>query len=135
MNRISGPILDRIDIQVRLEDVDWHRLTESERGESSRRILQRVLAARRIQSRRFEGTGIASNSRIPPKYMEKFCPMSDGAKKVMKRAFESMNLSARAYDKILKTARTIADMDGCDKIEDMHILEAVGYRDLDREVI
>lgn len=134
INRISGPILDRIDIQVRLEDVNWQDLTGNEKSESSRDIFKRVMNARAIQQKRFIGTEIVSNSKIPPKYMSEFCKMTPRATTVMKKAFDSMNLSARAYDKILKTARTIADIDGSDIIEEIHILEAVGYRDIDKNM-
>ena len=132
LSRISGPMMDRIDLHVNLEDVNWEDLTAQSTGEKSRRILKRVIAARDIQQARFAGTGINTNSDIPPKYMDKFCPVSQKGRQVLKRVFENMNLSARSYDKVLKVSRTIADLDGCEQINEEHILEAVQYRNLDR---
>ena len=134
MNRISGPMLDRIDLHISLEDVNWEDLTGDEQPESSAEILERVMAARKIQSERYEGLGFVTNSKIPPKYMSEFCKTTEKGKKVLEKVFKNMNLSARAYDKVLKVSRTIADLDGEDFINEMHILEAVQYRNLDREI-
>ena len=133
INRISGPMLDRIDLQVKLEDVKWEDLTGEEKSEPSAEILKRVIAARNLQAKRFAGTDIKTNSGIPPKYMAKFCPVTAKGQEVLKKIFDRMSLSARSYDKILKVARTIADLDHCDIIDSSHIMEAVQYRRLDRD--
>jgi len=132
-NRISGPMLDRIDLHVRLEDVNWEDLTNEEEAEHSADILERVKRARALQAERYAGLGFETNSNIPSKYMAKFCRTSPKATQVMKKVFQSLNLSARSYDKVLKVARTIADLDGSRLIEEIHILEAVSYRNSDRE--
>ena len=134
MNRISGPMLDRIDLHVRLEDVNWEDLTNEEPGESSAEILKRVTRARNIQQERYAGLDFDTNSNIPSKYMARFCRTSPKASQTMKKVFQSLNLSARSYDKVLKVARTIADLEGSRLIEEIHILEAVGYRNFDREI-
>ena len=134
MNRISGPMMDRIDLHVHLEDVEWDDLTTTEQGESSAEILERVIAARNIQTERYKGLGFDTNSNIPSKYMTKFCKVTPKGTQILKRVFDNMNLSARSYDKVLKVARTIADLDGQEMINEMHILEAVQYRDMDREI-
>ncbi|MBR5520902.1 MAG: YifB family Mg chelatase-like AAA ATPase [Oscillospiraceae bacterium] len=134
MNRISGPMLDRIDLHVRLEDVNWEELTSTEKAESSKDILKRVMAARQLQENRYKGLDFDTNSNIPPKHMSVFCKTTDKAAKVLERVFKSLNLSARSYDKVLKVARTIADLDGEEMINDIHILEAVQYRDMDRRI-
>lgn len=134
MNRISGPMLDRIDLHVRLEDVNWEELTSEEKAESSAEILKRVMAARQKQAERYKGLDFDTNSNIPPKYMAEFCKVTDKASKVLERVFKNLNLSARSYDKVLKVARTIADLDGAEMINEIHILEAVQYRDMDRRI-
>lgn len=134
MNRISGPMMDRIDLHVHLEDVSWEQLTEAEPGETSAEIRERVLAARKIQTERYAEYDFDTNSNIPSKYMGKFCQVTPKASQILKKVFDNMNLSARSYDKVLKVARTIADLEGEETINEMHILEAVQYRDMDREV-
>ncbi len=134
MNRISGPMMDRIDLHVRLEDVNWEDLTSEEKAESSAEILARVTAARKLQAERYKGLDFDTNGNIPAKYMAKFCKTTPTAKKVLEKVFKNLNLSARSYDKVLKVARTIADLDGSRMIEEIHILEAVGYRSYDREI-
>ena len=134
MNRISGPMLDRIDLHVRLEDVNWEELTSGEKAESSAEILKRVMAARQKQNERYKGLDFDTNSNIPPKYMAEFCKVTAKASKVLERVFKNLNLSARSYDKVLKVARTIADLDGAEMINEIHILEAVQYRDMDRRI-
>ena len=127
-------MMDRIDLHVHLEDVSWDDLTTSETGESSKEILARVMAARKIQSERYAGLDFDTNSNIPAKYMGKFCQITPKGSQILKKVFDNMNLSARSYDKVLKVARTIADLDGDEIINEMHILEAVQYRDMDREI-
>ena len=134
MNRISGPMMDRIDLHVHLEDVSWEQLTTDEVAESSQEILERVIAARNIQAERYKNLDFDTNSNIPSKYMGKFCQVTPKGAQILKKVFDNMNLSARSYDKVLKVARTIADLDGDEMINEMHILEAVQYRDMDREI-
>ena len=125
--------MDRIDLHINLEDVNWEELTGDEVPESSAEILKRVMAARKMQEERYSGLDFTTNSRIPPKYMSVFCKTTEKGKQVLEKVFRTMNLSARAYDKVLKVARTIADLDGKDLIGEIHILEAVQYRNMDRE--
>ena len=134
MNRISGPMMDRIDLHVHLEDVSWDQLTTDEQAETSSEILERVVEARKIQAERYKGLGFDTNSNIPSKYMGKFCRVTPKGAQILKKVFDNMNLSARSYDKVLKVARTIADLDGDEMINEMHILEAVQYRDMDKEM-
>ncbi|RKM61291.1 ATP-binding protein [Butyrivibrio sp. CB08] len=130
LGHISGPILDRVDICVEAPRVDISDLTIKSRsvGESSKAIRERVLRARRIQEERFKGTDIKFNSEMSPKDIEKFCPLSPREEAYLENLFTSMELSARAYHKILRVARTIADIDGSEKIMQIHLMEAVGYR-------
>ena len=133
-NRISGPMMDRIDLHVPVEDVSWDQLTTLESGETSAEILKRVVAARKMQAERYAGMGFSTNSNIPSKYMGQFCKVTPKGTQILKKVFDTMNLSARSYDKVLKVARTIADLDGEEVINDMHILEAVQYRNMVNEV-
>lgn len=133
-SKLSGPLMDRIDIHVNVSGVNYDELvTQDCEIESSKEILQRVTAARQLQQKRFEGTGIISNANIPPKYMAQMCKTSAKAQNVIKKAFDALGLSARSYDKILKVARTIADLENSELIEEMHMLEAVQYRNMDRK--
>ncbi len=134
LNRISGPMMDRIDLHVTLEDVDWEDLTNTEESESSLEILNRVITARQIQSNRYHGLDFETNSNIPPKYMSQFCKVTEKGQTTLEKIFKNMNLSARSYDKVLKVARTIADLENENLINEMHILEAVQYRNMDREL-
>ncbi len=128
-NKISGPLLDRIDIHITLESTQYEDLaSENNDAESSSDVLKRVISARKIQTERFLGTNILTNSDIPPKFMNQFCKTTDSAKEVLKKAFETLSLSGRSYDKILKVARTIADLENSDFIDNFHILEAIQYR-------
>ena len=113
--------------------VEYEHLSSSEKAEPSAAIRARVEKAREIQLQRFEGTGITSNARIPSGLLSEMCPISDKGNIILKAAFDSMGLSARAYDRILKVARTIADLDGAEVIDAPHIAEAVQYRSLDRK--
>ncbi len=133
ISKISGPMLDRIDLQVRLEDVNWEQLTGENKSESSEDILKRVEKARRLQAERYAGLGFDTNSNIPSKYMSKFCETTPQAKKALERVFKALNLSARSYDKVLKVSRTIADLEDCRLIDRRHILEAVSYRSYEKE--
>ena len=134
LGKVSGPLLDRIDIHIEVPPVDYEELSgKASAGEPSEKIKERVNKARELQRKRFEGTGISCNARINSALLHKICVMTDEAEDMLKKAFEKLKLSARAYDRVLKVARTIADLDGCDVIEAVHILEAVQYRALDKK--
>ncbi len=133
LSRVSGPLLDRLDIHVEVPQVDFSQLSDDTRGESSAEIKKRVNAAREIQNKRFEGTSITCNGKMTPSMTREFCRIDDASKKLLEGAFERLGLSARAYDKILRVSRTIADLDSSERIEKMHIAEAIQYRSLDRK--
>lgn len=133
LDRISGPMLDRLDIHIEVPPVEFSELTSTRAEESSAEIRKRVNAAREIQRRRYEGTGVTCNARLTPALLEKYCVMTEGARLMLKAAFERLGLSARGYDKILKLARTAADLDGSETIDVKHINSAVGLRSLDRK--
>ncbi|MCX7716050.1 MAG: YifB family Mg chelatase-like AAA ATPase [Endomicrobia bacterium] len=132
ISKISGPLLDRIDIQIEVPPVDVDELTDTAQTESSEMIRKRVEKARQIQYERYIKNKIFTNSQLTTKSIKEFCPMTEEAKKLLKLSIEKFNLSARAYDRIIKVARTIADMDGKDVIAIEHISEAIQYRSLDR---
>ena len=134
LNKISGPLLDRIDIQVEITPVPFDELTKSAPSECSVTIRDRVMRARQIQQQRFANEpGIHSNAQMTPRLLQKYAQLDERGKAMLQSAMERLNLSARAYDRILKVARTIADLDGSDTILSMHIAEAISYRSLDRE--
>lgn len=134
LNKISGPLLDRIDIQVEIVPVPFEELTRNSQSESSATIRERVIRARQVQEQRFAGEpGIHSNAQMTPRMLQKYAQPDERGKSMLQSAMDRLNLSARAYDRILKVARTIADLDGSDTIQSMHIAEAIGYRSLDRE--
>lgn len=134
LNKISGPLLDRIDIQVEITPVPFDELTKSALSECSVTIRDRVMRARQIQQQRFANEpGIHSNAQMTPRLLQKYAQLDERGKTMLQSAMERLNLSARAYDRILKVARTIADLDGSDTIQSMHIAEAISYRSLDRE--
>ena len=126
--RISGPLLDRIDIVVEVPAVQFEDLRARAEAEPSSEVKKRVDAARTIQNRRFGGRGGMCNARMGPAEMRKFCDLDEAASELMKQAFEAMGLTARSYDRILKVARTVADLEGSEKIEPHHIAEAIQYR-------
>ncbi len=130
---MSGPLLDRIDLHIEVPPVEYDQLSAKKKAEASAAIRVRVNAARSIQQRRFAGTDITSNARIPTSMLKTYCPLTDAANTLLKGAFERMGLSARAYDRLLKVARTIADLAGSDVIDAPHIAEAIQYRSLDRK--
>ena len=133
MGRISGPLLDRIDIQVEVTPVKYAKLQNDEQVETSEQIKKRVDRARKIQLERYKDVDIYSNSQLTPKLMDKYCKLDDMSKKILQKAFENLGLSARAHGRILKVARTIADLDGKENIEVAHISEAIQYRNLDKK--
>lgn len=133
LSKVSGPLLDRIDIHIEVPPVEFSDLTSETKEETSQEIKKRVNKARLIQQQRYKGTGVKSNSGLNADMLNRCCPMDDKAKNLLGKAFEKMGLSARAYDRILKVARTIADLDNSDIIKSYHIAEAVQYRSLDRK--
>ena len=128
LGRVSKPLLDRIDICVEAPVLRYDELVRKECGEPSAVIQQRVIAALERQKHRFLGTQIASNSRIPSRETDRYCKLTKSQQSYMKQIYQSMRLSARGYYKILKTARTIADLDGSEQIQTHHLNEAVCYR-------
>lgn len=133
MNKVSGPLLDRVDLHIEVPPVEFAHLSSGEKAESSAAIKVRVNAARAVQRARFAGTNIVSNATIPTGKLQEMCPLSDAAKMMLAGAFERMGLSARAYDRLLKVARTIADLAGSETLEAAHVAEAIQYRSLDRK--
>ncbi len=132
-DKTSGPLLDRIDIHIEVPAVDYEQLSGKQKEESSAEIRKRVNGARKIQNERFKGTSITCNAKMTPRATRKFCILSEEADAMLKSSFDSMGLSARAYDKILRVARTIADLEQSEMIELSHIAEAIQYRSLDRK--
>lgn len=133
LGRVSGPLLDRIDIHLEVPAVDYESISSRAKGESSASMLEKVKAARTRQLERFEGFSVSSNCSIPRSLLERFCPLTSDAEALMKSAFDRLGLSARGYDRILKVARTVADIEGEDVINSSHISEAIQYRTLDRK--
>ena len=130
-SRISGPLLDRIDLIVEVPALDYEELRRKKPAESSAEIKKRVNAAREIQRKRFAGDSSMSNSRISPKALRQHCALDEEGEGLMKAAFDSMGLSARSYDRILRVARTIADLEGSETIQSQHLAEAIQYRTYD----
>ena len=134
LSKISGPLLDRIDIHIEVNPVPFEKLSEDRQGESSIEIRKRVSAAREIQSRRFfNSETVHYNAQMTTRQIRKYCALDDNSKELLKTAMDRLNLSARAYDRILKVSRTIADIEGAITINGSHISEAIQYRSLDRE--
>lgn len=132
-SRISGPLLDRIDIQVEVANVDYKDLSNMEKGETSAEIKKRVNEARQIQIERYRDFGIYSNAQLTAGMLSEFCRLGDAENNILKMAFDRLGLSARAHSRILKVARTIADLDHKKDISATHIAEAIQYRNLDRK--
>ena len=134
LNRISGPLMDRIDIHVEVTPVSFDKMAESRTGESSAVIRERVVRARRVQEERYSNEqNIYCNAQMNARLLDRYAQLEASGLELLKNAMNRLNLSARAYDRILKVARTIADLDGSEQIQSHHLSEAIGYRNLDRE--
>ena len=132
-SRISGPLLDRIDIQVEVSNVDYEDLSSTENSETSAEIKKRVNKTRKLQLERYKDYNIYSNSHLDAGMLKKFCPLGEEENAILRAAFDNLGLSARAHSRILKVARTIADLEGSENIKSEHIAEAIQYRSLDRK--
>ena len=134
LNKISGPLLDRIDIHVEVTPVSYNELSGERSSEKSKSIRERVMKAREIQSKRYEGNnGVYCNAQMSSNQLRTICKINEAGNQLLKTAMQKLQLSARAYDRILKVARTIADLDSSEKIQTSHLAEAIQYRSLDRE--
>lgn len=134
LNKISGPLLDRIDLHVEVTPVPFNELSREQNGETSAAIRERVMKARDIQSERYkEFPGVYANAQISSKMLQQFCKINQAGDLLLKKAMEKLNLSARAYDRILKVSRTIADLSNSSEIKTEHLAEAIHFRSLDRE--
>lgn len=134
LNKISGPLLDRIDLHVEVTPVSFNELSSQATSEPSEKIRERVIAAREIQAKRFEHTpGVYCNAQMTSRQLKEICVINPIGQKLLKTAMDRLNLSARAYDRILKVSRTIADLAGSEEIRPEHLAEAIQYRSLDRE--
>ena len=132
-SKISGPLLDRIDIQIEVQSVEYQKLNNDKNEENSEKIRKRVNEARKIQLKRYKEYNIFSNSELTPQLIERYCNLDSKSRKILELAFEKLGLSARAYSRILKVARTIADLENSKNIEINHLAEAIQYRSLDRK--
>lgn len=133
LNKISGPLLDRIDLHVEIKPVKYEKLNSEIKVESSRQIKERVNKARKIQYMRYKHLDLYSNSELKPRMIDKYCKLNKECKKILELSFNKLGLSARAYTRILKVSRTIADLEDKENIEKEHLLEAIQYRNLDRK--
>lgn len=134
LSKISGPLLDRIDLHIEVQKVSYEELSGKTKGESSECIRKRVIQAREIQTTRFMGVkGVYCNAQMNTKAARKMCPLDESGSQILKKAITTLGLSARAYDRILKVSRTIADLDSSQEIRSHHVAEAIQYRSLDRD--
>ncbi|MFH1227606.1 MAG: ATP-binding protein [Planctomycetota bacterium] len=132
LSRISGPLLDRIDIHIEVPAIAYRDLANKQEGTSSSGMKDSVVRARLTQAKRFKNDGITANSRMSAKLIKKYCQLDEESEALIKQAIDELGLSARAYSRIIKVARTIADMDNSIDIQVQHISEAIQYRSLDR---
>lgn len=132
-SKISGPLLDRIDIQVEVPNVDYDDLSSTEKSEMSKSVKERVNRARKLQLERYKDLNIYSNSQLDAGMLQTYCPLGEEENAILRAAFDNLGLSARAHSRILKVARTIADLEGSENIKAEHIAEAIQYRSLDRK--
>lgn len=133
LNRISGPMLDRIDLHVEVPPVNYGELSSASREETSAEIRERVNRARRVQTERYKGTSVTCNARLTPSMLKKYCVLDSAASEYLSLSFDRLGMSARAYDRILKVARTVADLAGSEIIKKEHIFSAISFRTLDRK--
>jgi magnesium chelatase family protein len=134
LGRVSGPLLDRIDLHVEVPPVKFREMTSERDGEPSARVRERVIVARKRQLERFKSKRITSNARMGTRELKAYCALDESTMELLQFAMSDLNLSARAYDRILKVARTIADLAGTDKIAADHVSEAIQYWSLDRQI-
>jgi magnesium chelatase family protein len=134
MGRISGPLLDRIDLHIEVPAVPYQELAARQDGTTSASMREQVLRAREVQAQRFGGAGHRLNSRMTSRQLRRFCVLDADCQRLMQDAMEGLGLSARAHDRILRVARTLADLEGADNIGASHLTEAIGYRSLDRKL-
>ena len=127
-SRVSGPLLDRIDMHIEVPSVEYEAMRRKEQPETSAAVRQRVNAAREVQKRRFEGTAVTCNAYMTPAMIGQYCQLDAAGEKVMQGAFERLGLTGRSHDRILRMARTIADLDGAENIQVQHLAEAIQYR-------
>ncbi|MBQ9616788.1 MAG: ATP-binding protein, partial [Oscillibacter sp.] len=128
VEKISGPLLDRIDLHVRVPSVEYEAMRRREAAEDSATVKARVDAAREVQRKRFADCDISCNAHIPPSNLAQYCTLNATAEVLMENAFRTMGLTARSHDRILRVARTIADLDGAEEIQAPHLAEAIQYR-------
>ncbi len=134
LGRISGPLLDRIDLHVEVPQVKFREIAAERTGETSAQIRERVVVARERQQKRYLGTRITCNARMATRELKRYCALDEASNELLKFAMSDLNLSARAYDRILKVARTIADLAGSENLTGEHVSEAIQYRSLDRQL-
>ncbi|HOF95067.1 MAG TPA: ATP-binding protein, partial [Clostridia bacterium] len=134
-SRISAPLLDRVDLHVEMTEVGYSDISSKAAGESSLKIRARVNSARQVQRARYEDVGIFFNAQLPNRLIKTYCALDSASESMLRQAFTALKLSARAYHRILKVARTIADLEGEEKISSAHIAEAIQYRSLDSNAL
>ncbi len=133
LSKLSGPLLDRIDIQIEVDNISYDELRDKLSAESSCEIKKRTNAVRNLARSRYSGTSTTCNAQMTNRQLKEFCQIDENCEALLEKAFKKLNLSARAATRILKVARTIADLEGSDKIQQNHIAEAIQYRSLDRK--
>jgi magnesium chelatase family protein len=134
-SKVSGPLMDRIDIHIEVPAIKFNEISSDTAGEASSAIRDRVTRARGMQQERFRNDGIYANAQMKPRHIRKYCRIDDACQSLMEKAMDRLGLSARAYNRVLKVARTIADLEGSEGIASQHVAEAIQYRSLDRRVI
>ncbi len=133
-SKVSGPLMDRIDIHIEVPAIKFNEIASDTPGEASAAIRDRVTRARRLQQARFKSDGIYANAHMKPRHIRKYCRIDEQCQALMEKAMNRLGLSARAYNRVLKVARTIADLEGSEAIASHHVSEAIQYRSLDRRV-
>jgi magnesium chelatase family protein len=133
-SRVSGPLMDRIDIHIEVPAIKFNEIASDVSGEPSSSIRERVTRARSVQQERFKSDGIYANAHMKPRHIRKYCKIDADSQRLMESAMNRLGLSARAFNRILKVSRTIADIEGSERIATEHISEAIQYRSLDRRV-